>query len=88
MEMSMLAFKPFRVEFDFGVVNVNYILHQSAWPPLWSTGQSSGYRSRGPGIDSQCYQIFWEVVGLERGPFSLVSTIEEPLGRNDSGSGL
>jgi hypothetical protein len=27
-------------------------------------------------------------VGLERGPFSLVSTIEELLGRNSSGSGL
>jgi hypothetical protein len=27
-------------------------------------------------------------VGLERGPFSLVSTIEELLGRKGSGSGL
>jgi hypothetical protein len=27
-------------------------------------------------------------VGLERGPLSLVSTIEELLGRNISGSGL
>jgi hypothetical protein len=27
-------------------------------------------------------------VGLERGPLSLVSTIEELLGRKDSGSGL
>jgi hypothetical protein len=26
--------------------------------------------------DFQLYQIFWEVVGLERGPLSLVSTIE------------
>jgi hypothetical protein len=34
------------------------------------------------------YQIFWEVVGLERGPLSLVSTIDELLGRNSSGSGL
>jgi hypothetical protein len=40
------------------------------------------------GFDSQCYQIFWEVVGLERGPLSLVSTIEELLGRKSSGSGL
>jgi hypothetical protein len=37
---------------------------------------------------SRRYQIFWEVVGLERGPLSLVSTIEELLGRNSSGSGL
>jgi hypothetical protein len=47
-----------------------------------------GYRSRGPGIDSRRYQIFWEVVGLERGPLGLVSTTEELLGRNSSGSGL
>jgi hypothetical protein len=32
--------------------------------------------------------IFWEVVGLERGSLSLVSTIEELLGRNSSGSDL
>jgi hypothetical protein len=30
--------------------------------------------------------MFWEVVGLERGLLSLVSTIEELLGRNSSGS--
>jgi hypothetical protein len=47
-----------------------------------------GYRSTVPGFDSRHYQIFWEVVGLERGPFSLVSTIEKPLGRNSWGSGL
>jgi hypothetical protein len=34
------------------------------------------------------YQIFWEVVGLERGPLSLVSTIEELLERKRSGSSL
>jgi hypothetical protein len=47
-----------------------------------------GYRSRGSGFDSRGYQIFWEVVNLERGPLSLVSTIEELLGRNSSGSDL
>jgi len=31
----------------------------------------SGYRYRGPGFDSRRYQIFWVVVGLERGPLSL-----------------
>jgi hypothetical protein len=31
--------------------------------------------------DSRRYQIFWEAVGLERGPFSLVSTTEELLDR-------
>jgi hypothetical protein len=48
----------------------------------------SGYRSRGPGFDSRSYHIFWEVVGLERGPLSLVSKIEELLGRKSSGCGL
>jgi hypothetical protein len=46
-----------------------------------------GQRSRGPGFDSS-YHIFWVVVGLERGPLSLLSTIEELLGRNSSDSGL
>jgi hypothetical protein len=36
---------------------------------------------QGSGFDSRRYHIFWEVVGLERGPLSLVSTIEELLGR-------
>jgi hypothetical protein len=44
--------------------------------------------SRGPGFDSRRYKIFWEVVVLERGPLSLVSTIEELLGRNSRGFGL
>ena len=35
----------------------------------------SGYRYRGPGFDPRHYQIFWVVVGLERGPFSLVSLV-------------
>jgi hypothetical protein len=40
-----------------------------------------GYRSRGPGFGSRHYEIFWEVVDLEGGPYSLVSTTEELLGR-------
>jgi hypothetical protein len=40
------------------------------------------------GFDSRRCQIFWEVVGLERGPLNLVSTTEELLGRTSSGSGL
>jgi hypothetical protein len=48
----------------------------------------SGYRSRGAGFDSRRYHIFWEVVGLERGSLSLVSTTEELLGRNSRGCGL
>jgi hypothetical protein len=39
----------------------------------------SGYRYRGPGFDCRPYQMFLEVVGLERGPLSLVITTEELL---------
>ena len=39
----------------------------------------SGYRYRGLGFDSRRYQIFWVVVCLERGPLSLVRSIEELL---------
>jgi hypothetical protein len=46
-----------------------------------------GYRSGGPGLDSQALKEKI-VVGLERGPLSLVSTNEELLGGNSSGSGL
>jgi hypothetical protein len=58
------------------------------WPPLWSSDQSSWLQIQRPGFDSRRYQIFLEVVGLERGPLSLVSTIEELLERKSSGSGL
>jgi hypothetical protein len=47
-----------------------------------------GYRSKGSGFDSQLYLIYCEVVSLELGALSLMSTIEELLGRNNSGSGL
>jgi hypothetical protein len=75
------------------------VLHQSKWiifiavfpwfwPLLWSSGQSSWLQIQRSGFDSQHYQIFWEVVDLERGPFSLVRTIEELLERKSSGSSL
>jgi hypothetical protein len=47
-------------------------------PPLWSSGQSSWLQIRRPGFDSRLYQKK-SVVGLERGPLSLVSTTEELL---------
>jgi hypothetical protein len=46
-----------------------------------------GYRSRDPGFDSRRYHIFWEVVGPERGPLSLVRITEELLEWKSSGSG-
>jgi hypothetical protein len=58
------------------------------WPPLWPSGQSSWLQIQRSGFCSRRYQIFWEVVGLERGTLSLVSTTEELLERKISGSGL
>jgi hypothetical protein len=49
-------------------------------PPLWSSSQSSWLQIRRPGFDSRHYQEK-KVVGLERGPLSLVSTTEELLDR-------
>jgi hypothetical protein len=57
-------------------------------PPLWSSSQSSWLQIQRSGFDSRRYQIFWEVVGPERGPLSLVSITEELLGRKSSGSGV
>jgi hypothetical protein len=45
-----------------------------------------GYRFRGPEFDSRRYQIFLDIVGLERGPLSLVSTTERLLGRKIAAS--
>jgi hypothetical protein len=55
---------------------------------LWSSAQSSWLQIHRSGVDFRRYQIFWEVVGLERGPLSLVSTAEELLGGKSSGFGL
>jgi hypothetical protein len=57
-------------------------------PPLWSSGQSSWLQLPRSAFDSQRYQILCQVVGLERGPLSLVSTSEKLLDRKSSGSGL
>jgi hypothetical protein len=57
------------------------------WPPLWSSGQSSWLQIRRPGFDSRYYQKK-KVVGLERGPLSLVSTIQQILDRKVAASGL
>jgi hypothetical protein len=55
---------------------------------LWSSGQSSWLQIQRSAYNSRRYHIFWEIVGLERGPLNLVSTIEELLEWNSSSSGL
>jgi hypothetical protein len=70
------------MDFSFLWVCFNCIM------PLWSNGQSSWLQIQRSGFDSRHYQIFWELVSLERSPLSLVSTIEELLGRKSSGSDL
>jgi hypothetical protein len=57
-------------------------------PALWSSGHSSWLQIKRSGFESRRYQIFWELVGLEWSPLSLVSTIEELLGRKSMGCGL
>jgi hypothetical protein len=51
------------------------------WLPQWLSAQSSCLQIQRSGFDSRHYQILWEVVGLEPGPLSLVSTTEELLQR-------
>jgi hypothetical protein len=68
---------------DFKVIKVCDV-----GPPQWSSGQSSWLQIQRCGLDSRLYQIIFEVVGLERDPLSLVSTIEELLERNGSFSCL
>jgi hypothetical protein len=48
---------------------INFEVHVSTY----------GYKSRDPGFDSRRYQIFLEVVCLERGPLCLVRITEELL---------
>jgi hypothetical protein len=65
-----------------------FLLSMYEGPPLWSSGQSSWQQTQRSVFNSWRYKIFSEVVGVERGPLSLISTIEELLGRKSSGSGL
>jgi hypothetical protein len=51
---------------------------------MWSSGQSSWLQIQRSGFDSRRYQIFWEVVGLERGPLNLLNTTEELLERESA----
>jgi hypothetical protein len=61
----------------------------SVWQHLWSSGQEwVATDPEIPGSIPQHYQILWEVVGLERGPLSLLRIIEELLEWKNSGSVL
>jgi hypothetical protein len=68
-------------------IDENYLFHHSVCS-VCGLVRVPGYRSRGPGFESRRYQIFCEVVRLERGPLNLKRTIEELLERKSSGSGL
>jgi hypothetical protein len=57
-------------------------------PPLWSSGQGSWLQIQRSEFDFWRYQIFWEVVGLERGPLSIVCKFVDLLEIKFSGSGL
>jgi hypothetical protein len=52
-----------------------------AWPspPTPSSAEVKEIVELYPGFDPRRYQIFWVVVGLERGPLSLVRSNEELL---------
>jgi hypothetical protein len=67
-----------------GMVSVIGEIHFASGS-LWSSRQSSWLQIHRSGFDSRRYQIIWEVVGLERGPLSLVSKTEDLLGRKNSG---
>jgi hypothetical protein len=74
----------FRVRYE-----LNFICYvEESTPPLWSSGQSFWLQIQRFGFHSRRYQIFSEVVGVERGPLSLMSTTEELLERKSSGSSL
>jgi hypothetical protein len=72
----------------FCEVRTEFIYVEESRPPLWPSGHRFWLQIQRSGFYSRPYQIFWEVVGLERGPLSLVSTIEELFTRKSSRSGL
>jgi hypothetical protein len=75
----------------YGGETWSLIITEPNWsngPPLWSSGQCFLLLVQRSRFDCRRYQIFWEVVGLEWGPLSLVSTTEELLDIKSSFSGL
>jgi hypothetical protein len=89
-QLNLSTFPLLRVKPLISIFTWQFLLmkrYQQLWPHLWPIGHSSWLQIQRSGFDSRRYQIYW-LVGLERGPLSLVSTIEEPLGRKSSGSGI
>jgi hypothetical protein len=78
-----MLFLSFRISFLQSIQTVKIITLYTTMP-LWSSGQSSWLQIRRPGFDSRHYQK--NVVGLDRGPLSLVSTTEELLDRKVAAS--
>jgi hypothetical protein len=62
-------------------LNVYICYVEESRPHLWPSGQSFVIQIQRFGFDSRRYQIYGEVLDLERGPLSLVSTTEDLLGR-------
>jgi hypothetical protein len=91
MQLSMSTADGIYLHIHYNKKDLNYKFQTPViehGTPLWFSGQSSWLQIQRSWFDSRRYQIFCEVVGLERGPLSLVSTIEELLGRKSIGSGL
>jgi hypothetical protein len=70
------------------ISSTHHVIHILQAYFLLSSGQDSWLQIQRSGFDSWCYQVFWEVVGLKRGPPSLISPNEELFGRKSRGSGL
>jgi hypothetical protein len=68
--------------------NLHECCDKETWSLLWSIGQSPWLQTQRSGFDSRRYQMFWEVVGLERCPLIFVITTEELLRRKSNSSGL
>jgi hypothetical protein len=72
-----------------GTLNVKLIMWDVllSRPPLWSSGQSSCLQIQRSRVRFPVLQIFWDVLGLERGPLSLVRTTEKLHEWRSSSSG-
>jgi hypothetical protein len=71
----------------YNIISIYSQIHESGNWNQTSRGQDSRLQIQRSGFESWIYQIFWEIVGLERSPLSLMSITEELLGRRNSDSG-